>query len=69
MQTQAQINTWIVDDTGFLKQGKYSPEFNDSTPVALACRTRALLRTRTCTSPSSDDDAELLIVDQQQGHD
>ena len=25
MQTQAPIDTWIVDDTGFLKQGKYSP--------------------------------------------
>ena len=25
MQTQASINTWIVDDTGLLKQGKYSP--------------------------------------------
>lgn len=25
MQTQAPIRTWIVDDTGFLKQGKHSP--------------------------------------------
>jgi SRSO17 transposase len=25
MQTQGPIRTWIVDDTGFLKQGKYSP--------------------------------------------
>jgi SRSO17 transposase len=25
MQTQAPIQTWIVDDTGFLKQGKHSP--------------------------------------------
>jgi SRSO17 transposase len=25
MQTQAPIRTWVVDDTGFLKQGKHSP--------------------------------------------
>lgn len=25
MQSQAPINTWIVDDTGMLKQGRYSP--------------------------------------------
>jgi SRSO17 transposase len=25
MQTQGPIRTWIVDDTGFLKQGKHSP--------------------------------------------
>src|SRR5882672_2452872 len=25
LQTQGPIRTWVVDDTGFLKQGKYSP--------------------------------------------
>lgn len=25
MQTQAPVRTWVVDDTGFLKQGKHSP--------------------------------------------
>ena len=25
MQTQAPIQSWVVDDTGFLKQGKHSP--------------------------------------------